>query len=91
MIARGYADVGLSQYHLVSYWVRTFPDHFDLVPITGAERFPVNIAFGRALDPMRPRALEAFEAFFFGRARDAYPKYDFAPMSDGEFGATLRL
>ncbi len=33
MIARGYADVGLTQYHLISYWVRTFPNHFELVPI----------------------------------------------------------
>jgi hypothetical protein len=24
MIARGYADVGLTQYHLISFWVRTF-------------------------------------------------------------------
>src|SRR5262249_55044686 len=31
MIARGYADVGLTQYHLISYWVRTFPNHFELV------------------------------------------------------------
>src|SRR5262245_35093025 len=43
MIARGYADLGLTQYHLISYWVRTFPNHFELVPITGSERFALNI------------------------------------------------
>ena len=68
---RGYADVGLSHYHLISYWVRTFPNHFELVPITGAERFPLRIGFARVTGPLRPRALKAFEDFFFGRARRA--------------------
>ena len=91
MIARDYADVGLTQYHLISYWVRTFPNHFELVPIEGAERFPVKIGFGRVTDPLRPRAQKAFEDFFFSRARDVYPKYDFARMNDDEYGATLVL
>jgi extracellular solute-binding protein len=91
MIARGYADVGLTQYHLISYWARTFPDHFELVAIAGAERFPVEIAFGRTINPLRPRAQKAFEEFFFGRARDVYPRYDFARMTDDEYGAALAL
>ena len=91
MIARGYADVGLTQYHLISYWTRTFPNHFELVPIEGAERFSLKIAFGRVTDPLRRRAREAFEEFFFSRARDVYPKYDFAQMNDDEYGATLAL
>jgi hypothetical protein len=91
MIARGYADVGLTQYHLISYWTRTFPNHFELVPIAGAERFSVKIAFGRAVDPPRPRALKAFEEFFFSRARDVYPRYDFARMTDDEYGEALAL
>jgi hypothetical protein len=91
MIARGYADVGLTQYHLISYWARTFPEHFELIPIEGADRFPVEIAFGRVTDPLRLRAREAFEEFFFNRARDVYPKYDFARMSDDEYGAILKL
>jgi hypothetical protein len=91
MIARGYADVGLTQYHLISFWARTFPSHFELVPIAGAERYPVKIAFGRIIDPQRPRALKAFEEFFFSRARDVYPKYDFARMNDDEYGAVLAI
>jgi hypothetical protein len=91
MIARGYADVGLTQYHLVSYWVRIFPNHFELVPIAGAGRFPVKIAFGRVTDPLRPEAAKAFEEFFFSRARDVYPRYDFARMADDEYGAALPL
>jgi len=91
MIARGYADVGLTQYHLISYWVRTFPNHFELVPIAGAEQFPVKIAFGRVVRPLRPEAAKAFAEFFFSRARDVYPHYDFARMSDDEYGAPLAL
>jgi hypothetical protein len=91
MVARGYADVGLTQYHLISYWVRTFPNHFELVTIPGAERFPVRIAFGRVMDPLRSRAVRAFEEFFFYRARDVYPRYDFARMTDDEYGAPLAL
>src|SRR5712664_445122 len=91
MVARGYADVAITQYHLVSYWTRIFPNRFELVPIAGAERFFVNIAASRTIDPLRPRALKAFDEFFFSRARDVYPRYDFARMNDSEFGATLRL
>jgi len=90
-VARGHADVALTQYHLISYWVRIFPNHFELVPVPGMERFFVKIAFGRVIDPLRPRALKAFEQFFFGRAREVYPRYDLARMSDDEFGATLEL
>lgn len=91
MIARGYADVGLTQYHLISYLVRIFPNHFELVPIAGAERFPVKIAFGRVVRPLRREAAKAFEEFFFSRARDVYPRYDFARMSDDEYSAPLAL
>jgi Bacterial extracellular solute-binding protein len=91
MVARGYADVALTQYHLVSYWTRLFPDHFELVPVSGAERFSLKIAFARIIDPPRPRALRAFEEFFFSRAREADTRYDFARMNDDEFGQTLGL
>ena len=91
MVARGYADVALTQYHLISYWTRVFPNHFELVPVSGAERFFVKIAFGRVIDSLRPRALKAFEEFFFSQARDVYPRYDLARMNDDEFGATLGL
>jgi hypothetical protein len=57
----------------------------------GAERFFVKIAFSRVIDPLRTLALKAFEQFFFGRAREVYPRYDLARMSDDDFGATLEL
>jgi hypothetical protein len=91
MVARGYANAALTQYHLISYWTRIFPNHFELVPVPGAERFFVKIAFARVTDPLRPRALNAFEEFFFARARDVYPRYDFARMSDGDYGQALAL
>ena len=91
MIARGYADVALTQYHLISYWTRIFPDHFELVPISGAEQFFVKILLGRTVDPLRRRAGKAFEEFFFARAKEVYPRYDFARMTDDEYGASLAL
>jgi hypothetical protein len=91
MVARGYADVAFAQHHLISYWTRIFPRYFELVPVSGAEQFFVKIALARVIDPLRPRALRAFEEFFYGRARDVYPRYDFARMNDDEFGATLAL
>src|SRR6266446_3185562 len=91
MIARGYADVALTQYHLISYWTRTFPDHFELVPISGAGQFFVKIALARSVDPLRRRAGKAFEEFFFARAREVYPRYDFARMTDDEYAAPLAL
>jgi hypothetical protein len=91
MVARGYADVALTWYHLISYWTRIFPNHFALVPVSGAEQFSVEIAFGRVIDPLRPRALEAFDEFFFSRAKDVYPRYDFARMNDREYGTPMVL
>jgi hypothetical protein len=44
---------------------------------------------GRVIDPLRPRALKAFEEFFFSRARDVYPRYDFVRMNDDEYGSNL--
>ena len=91
MVARGYADVAFTQYHLVSYWTRIFPQHFELVLVPGAEKYSVKIAFARVVDALRPRASGAFEEFFFSRARDVYPRYDFARMNDDEFGASLQV
>ena len=91
MVARGYADVAFTWYHLVSYWARIFPNHFEFVAIPGAEPFFTQIAFARVNVPLRSSAMKAFDEFFFGRARDVYPRYDFARMNDKEFGATLAL
>src|SRR6516164_1845070 len=34
MLARDYADVAFTQYHLISYWTRVFPEHFELVTVS---------------------------------------------------------
>jgi hypothetical protein len=91
MVARGYADVAFTWYHLVSYWTRIFPNHFEFVAVPGAEPFFTQIALARINDPLRSIAMKAFDEFFFSRARDVYPRYDFARMNDNEFGATLTL
>jgi len=91
MVARSYADVAFTWYHLVYYWARIFPAHFRAVAVPGAEPFFTQIAFARGVDPLHPRALKAFDEFLFSRARDVYPHYDFARMGEDEFGATLKL
>jgi hypothetical protein len=91
MVARGYADVAFTWYHLVSYWARIFQNHFEFVAVPGAEPFFTQIAFARVNDPLRSGAMKAFDEFFFSRARDVYPRYDFALMNDDEFGASLTL
>ena len=91
MVARGYADVAFTWYHLVSYWAQIFPTHFEFVAVPGAEPFFTQIALARVNNPLRPAAMKAFDEFFFSRARDVYPRYDFARMNDNEFGATLAL
>ena len=91
MVARGYADVAFTWHHLVSYWARIFPDHFEFVAVPGAEPFFTQIALARINNPLRSSAMKAFDEFFFSQARDVYPRYDFARMNDNEFGATLAL
>jgi len=61
------------------------------VPVPGAELFFTRIAFGRVSNPLRPRAMKAFDEFFFSRAKDIYPRYDFARMNDDEYAASLAL
>jgi len=91
MVARGYADVAFTWYHLVSYWARIFPNQFGFVAVSGAEPFFTQIALARVNNPLRFDAMKAFDEFFFSRARDVYPRHDFAHMNDNEFGATLAL
>jgi hypothetical protein len=91
MVARGYADVAFTWYHLVSYWARIFPNHFELVAVPGAEPFFTQIALARVNDPLHFSAMKAFDEFLFGRATDVYPRHDFARMNDKQFGATLAL
>jgi hypothetical protein len=54
-----------------------------------------NRAVGHTPTPFLAGICDLFEGdrckFFFGRARDIYPRYDFARMNDNEFGATLEL
>ena len=91
MVARNYADVAFTWYHLVSFWARTFTDHFEFVAVPGVESFFTKIAFTGSVNPLRSVAAKAFDEFFFARARDAYPRHDFARMDDDEFGAPLGL
>jgi hypothetical protein len=54
----------------VSYWAPIFPNHFAFAPVPGAEPVFMQIAFGRVSNPLRPRAVKAFDEFFFSRAKE---------------------
>lgn len=90
-IAIGKADVGIVVHHLARYFAETYPQHCAMVTVAGAERFSSTIALVPAADPLRAPAAQAFSEFFFGVAREVYPRYGFASMSDTEFGAMIRL
>jgi hypothetical protein len=47
-----------------------FPNHFAFAPVPGAEPAFMQIAFGRVSNPLRPRAVKAFDEFFFSRAKE---------------------
>jgi hypothetical protein len=63
----------------------------ERVRTVGVDREVVGKERVRAIGNERARATKAFEEFFFARAREVYPRYDFARMNDNEFGATLEL
>jgi hypothetical protein len=88
-IATGKADVGIIVYHLARYFAETYPQYCAMVSVPGG--FSSSIALVPAADPLRAQAAQAFPEFFFGVAREVYPRYGFAPMSEAEFGATIRL
>ena len=90
-IATGKADVGIIVHHLARYFAATYPQHCAMVAVPDAERFSSTIALAPVADPLRSQAGQAFSEFFFGVAREVYPRYGFASMSETEFGATIRL
>jgi accessory colonization factor AcfC len=85
------ADVGIIFHHLARYFAATYPELCAMVMVPGAENFSSTIAMAKTIDPLRASATKAFLEFFLGRAREVYPRYGFAMMSAGEYGATITL
>jgi hypothetical protein len=90
-IANRDADVGIIFHHLAHYFATTFPELCAMVSLPEAEKFSSSIALAEAIDPLRVTAAKAFSEFFLVAAREIYPRYGFAMMSDAEFGAAIRL
>ena len=85
------ADVGIIFHHLARYFAATYPELCAMVRVPGAEKFSSTIVLARVIDPLRASAAEAFSEFFLGVAREVYPRYGFAMLSEAEFGAPIRL
>ena len=90
-IAGGDADVGIIVHHLARYFAATYPELCAMVAVLGAEKYYSTIAMAETVDPLRAPAAKAFSEFFLGVAREVYPHYGFAAMSEAEYGATIRL
>ena len=90
-IAGRYADVGIIFHHLASYFAATYPELCALVIVAGAEKYSSTIAMGQTIDLLRVTAATAFSEFFLGVAREVYPRYGFARMTEAEFGLTIQL
>jgi len=90
-IANRDADVGIIVHHLARYFATTFPELCAMVGLPEAEKFSSSIAIVEAIDPLRAAAAKAFSEFFLVAAREIYPRYGFAMMSDAEFGAAILL
>jgi ABC-type molybdate transport system substrate-binding protein len=90
-IATGHADVGIIFRHLAHYFATAYPDLCAMLTVPGAERFASSLAMTTASPPLRTQATGAFSEFFFGIAREVYPRYEFALLSESEFGAAIVL
>jgi hypothetical protein len=85
------ADVGIIFHHLARYFAVTYPQLCAMVTVPGAEKFSSTIATAKTIDPLRASAAKAFLEFFLGLAREVYPRYGFAMMSEAEYGTTIGL
>ena len=90
-IACGYADAGIIFHHLARYFAAAYPQLCTMVTVPGAEKYSSTIAMVSTAEPLRAQAAKAFSEFFLGVAREVYPRYGFAMISEAEFGAPVKL
>jgi Bacterial extracellular solute-binding protein len=90
-IACGYADIGIIFHHLAVYFAAAYPQLCAMITVPEAEKYSSNIAMVRTAEPLRAQAAKAFWEFFLGVAREVYPRYGFATISEAEFGAPVKL
>ena len=90
-IASRSADAGIIFHHLARYFAAAYPQLCTMVTVPGADQFTSQIAMVASAEPLRAQAVKAFSEFFFGVAREVYPRYGFATISEAEFGAPVKL
>jgi Bacterial extracellular solute-binding protein len=90
-IASRSADAGIIFHHLARYFAAAYPQLCTMVTVPGADQFASQIAMVSSDEPLRAQAAKAFSEFFFGVAREVYPRYGFATISEAEFGAPVKL
>jgi hypothetical protein len=90
-IATRHADAGIIFRHLAHYFAASYPELCAMVAVPGAEQFSSSLAMAMTSTPLRAQAAHAFSEFFFAIAREVYPRYEFAALSEAEFGASIAL
>jgi len=90
-IATGHADAGVIFRHLAHYFSLAYPQLCAALTIPGAELYSSTIAMAQTSGPLRPQATQAFSEFFLSVAPTVYPKYQFARISEKEFGSPIAL
>lgn len=90
-IASRSADAGIIFHHLARYFAAAYPQLCTMVTVPGADQFASQIAMVSSAEPLRAQAAKASSEFFFGVAREVYPRYGFATISEAEFGAPVKL
>ena len=85
------ADVGIIFRHLAYYFSVAYPQLCAMVTIPGADAYSSTIAMAVTKPPLRPQAARAFSQFFLSVAPTVYPKYQFARLSETEFGSPIAL
>ena len=90
-LAIGAANVGIIFRHLAEYYASAYPDLCTMIPLPGAEQFSGTIALTTVERPIRVIAARAFTKFFLDNAREVYPQFGFASMSEADYGAQLTL
>jgi Bacterial extracellular solute-binding protein len=90
-IASHCADVGIILHHLALYFATAYSELCTMVPVEGADKFSSTIGMVSTVEPLRAQAAKAFLEFFLRVAREVYPRYGFATMSETEFGEPVKL
>ncbi len=90
-VAENRAGAGIIFHHLALYYARTFPDIFDLVPVTGADAWGAALHVAPVRETRNKAVLSAFLEYFLPAAVTAYPEGGFIALPPDQVGQRIAL